>query len=130
MGCALHNGEGQFWLDSDQAGDHALDVRVRQRSACAVEGATEVASDEAGWRRYERPERLPPGLRSERIYVSDGACVTLRFEFDDDVNAGAMVALDSAVAFQPRATLADAVADRSGLVLCGAGAPPCTPGPK
>ena len=35
---------------------------------------------------------------------------------------------DNALAFQPRAALVDEVRDRSGLRLCGAGAPPCPGG--
>ena len=36
-----------------------------------------------------------------------------------------MITLDAAVGFQPRGELVDAVERRSGLVLCGFGAPPC-----
>ena len=129
-GVRVRRGDGRFWLDSDQAGDHAVEVTLRPPDECTVEGATEVPSDEVGMRRFERPEQLPPGLRAVRTYLSDGACVTYRFEFDGDANASAMVALDAALAFQPRAELVREVERRSGLVLCGAGAPPCTGGPE
>ena len=104
------------------------------RSACGNPGrarstaATEMASDEVGQRRFEQPEQLPPDMRAVRSYVSDGACVTYDFEFDGDINASAMLALDAALAFQPRAELVEAVERESGLVLCGTGAPPCTGG--
>ena len=122
----VKRGEGRFWLDSDEAGSRAVEVRLLPLDACSTAGATEVPSDEVGTRRFERPERLPPDLRNVRTYLSDGACVTYEFEFDGDANASVMVALDAAIAFQPRADLVEAVEDRSGLVLCGAGAPLCT----
>jgi len=125
----VHRGDGRFWLDSDQAGDHAVEVRLRPPGSCSVEGATEVPSTEPGWRVFEEPEQLPPTLRSVRTYVSDGACVTYRFEFDDAVTASAAVALDASLGFQPRADLVGEVDRRSGgLVLCGVGAPPCAGG--
>jgi membrane-associated phospholipid phosphatase len=124
-GVRVHRGDGRFWLDSDRAGHHAVDVRVRPPGTCPVDGATEVPSTEAGWRVYERPERLPPALRSVRTYVSDGACVTYSFDFRGDVGASAAVALDDALGFQPRSALVQEVEDRSGLSLCGAGAPAC-----
>ena len=79
-------------------------------------------------RRFERAEQLPPALRAVRTYLSDEACVTYRFALDGDVDASSMVALDAALAFQPRATLIAEVDRHSGLVLCGVGAPPCTAG--
>jgi membrane-associated phospholipid phosphatase len=127
-GMRVRNGDGRFWLDSDQAGRDAVEVRLRPPGACAVEGATEVASDEVGMRRFEQPEQLPPGIRAVRTYLSAGACVTYEFEFDDEVNASAMIALDVALAFQPRAELVEEVERVSGLALCGVDAPPCTGG--
>ena len=55
--------------------------------------------------------------------------MTYRFEFDGDVDGSTTVVLDAALAFQPRAELVDEVEQRSGLSLCGAGAPECTGGP-
>jgi hypothetical protein len=124
-GVRMHRGEGRFWLDSDQAGDRAVEVSIRPPEECTVDGSTEVPSDEVGWRRFEQVTQLPPGLRVVRTYLADGACVTYRFEFDDDVNGSAMVTLDAALGFQPRDELVDEVERQSGLVLCGAGAPPC-----
>ena len=54
--------------------------------------------------------------------------MTYRYDFDDDANGSAIVALDAALAFQPRADLVAEVDERSGLSLCGAGAPPCVGG--
>jgi hypothetical protein len=119
------NGRAHFWLNSDQAGHHALEVSLRPRDACALEGATEVVSDEVGMRRFEQPSGLPPALRTVRMYVSDAECVTYRFRFHGDTNASAIVVLDAALALQPRSDLVRRVENHSGLTLCGAGAPPC-----
>jgi len=68
-------------------------------------------------------------VRAVRTYVADGACVTYRFDFDDDVDASSTVALDQALSFQPRSDLVAEVDRRSGgLSLCGATAPPCLGG--
>jgi hypothetical protein len=124
-GVLARRGIGRFWLDSDQAGRHALDVTLRPQNACTLDGAVEVTSDEPGMRRFEQPAQLPPGLRTVRMYVADGECVTYRFAFGGDTNASAIVVLDAALAFQQRAALVAEVERRSGLALCGAGAPPC-----
>ena len=127
-GVRVHRGKGQFWLDTDRAGDHAVDVTLRPPEACTVQGATEVPSDEPGLRRFEEVEQLPPDLRATRTYRSADLCVTYRFELHGDLDTSATVALDAALGFQPRAELVDEVERRSGLVLCGAGAPACEGG--
>jgi membrane-associated phospholipid phosphatase/tRNA A-37 threonylcarbamoyl transferase component Bud32 len=125
-GVRANRGDARFWLDSDQAGRHAVEVTLRPQDQCDLAGATEVASDETGMRRYERPTKLPPGLRADRMYVTDGECVTYRFAFNGNTNGSAIVVLDGALAFQPRTDLVREVERRSGLALCGVGAPPCT----
>ena len=82
---------------------------------CAVGDAAEVPSDEVGMRRFERPDRLPPGLRSTRFYVFDGGCATYRFAFGGSTNASLIFEVDQALAFQPRQSLVDEVARRFGL---------------
>jgi len=124
-GVKVGRGEGRFWLDSDQAGEHAVDVTLKPPGACVLQGSHEVISDEAGMRRFERPEQLPPDLRAVRMYVTEGACVTYVFEFDGNTSASAIGVLDAALGFQPRTDLVAEVNDRSGLSLCGAGAPRC-----
>ena len=128
-GVRISRGEGQFWLNSDQAGKHALEVTLRPESECNLVGASEVASDEPGLRRYERPSQLPPDLRALRMYVTAGECVTYEFEFSGDTNASAIVVLDAGLGFQPRDSLVREVQRRSGLSLCGVGADPCTGSP-
>lgn len=117
-GVTVRRGEARFWLDSDRAGEHAIDVRLTTAGTCAIEGATEVASDEASWRRFEEP--LGDG-RSVRTYVSEGACVRYEYESDDQSGVDVALDLDIALAFTSRDVLIDAVADRSGRMLCGVG---------
>ena len=127
-GVQIRRGQGRFWLDSDKGGKHAVEARLLPPEKCDLSGATEVPSDEVGTRRYEKPEKLPPDLRSTRSYVFDGGCVTYRFEFHGNASASLMFDADSALAFQPRAALVEEVRSRADLRLCGAAAPPCPGG--
>ncbi len=127
-GVYIRHDKAQFWLDSDRGGQRAVDVTLLPPDDCVVNGATEVPSDQVGMRRFERPERLPPNLRSTRFYLFDGGCVVYRFAFHGAANASLMFAAESALGFQPRAELVEEVRDRSGLRLCGAEAPPCPGG--
>ncbi len=106
-GVDVQRGHSRFWLNSDRAGGRAVRVTMRSAGRCPTAGATEIASDAVGMRRYERPQQLPPGLRSMRTYVSPGSCVTYDFQFDGDANASLMVLLDTALDFQPRAALVE-----------------------
>ena len=127
-GVDVQRGRSRFWLNSDRAGGRAVRVTMRPAGECPTAGATEIASDAVGMRRYERPQQLPPGLRSMRTYVSPGSCVIYDFQFDGDANASLMVLLDTTLDFQPRAALVEQVQRRFGLSLCGVGAPPCPGG--
>lgn len=127
-GADVRRGRATFWLDSDQAGHHAVRVSLLPPSECSTADASEQASDEIGIRRFERIERLAPGLRATRFYLFDGGCVTYRFAFTGDAPADLMFVMDGALSFQPRTTLIERVRDRSGLRLCGAGVPLCEGG--
>jgi hypothetical protein len=123
-GVQVQRRRGRFWLDSDTAGRHALEVALLPVEACPpTAGATEVPSDQLGMRRYELPDRLPPQLQTTRLYLLPGGCVTYKFAFKDDVDVGFVFDADAAVGFQPRDRLVDKVRERSGLRLCGVGAP-------
>ena len=126
-GVQIDDERTRFWLNSDVAGDRAVEVTMLPRAECSVRGATEVPSDEVGTRRYERVEQLRPSLRSTRTYLFGGGCVTYAFEFDV-ARPGALLAdTDSALAFEPRRNLVAEVRRADHLSLCGAGAP-CTGG--
>jgi hypothetical protein len=117
----VEHGRGTFSLDSDRAGNKAVVVSLHARGGCSVPGASEVPSDEPGMRRFERPERLPPNLRTVRLYRFAGGCVTYTVEFDSPETASLLFDIDTALAFQNRAALTERVRHRNGLRLCGAG---------
>jgi membrane-associated phospholipid phosphatase/tRNA A-37 threonylcarbamoyl transferase component Bud32 len=121
-GAHVERHDASFWLDSDLAGDRAVTATLLPRRECDVTGATPVPSDEVGAERFERPDRLRPGLRSTRYYLFPGGCVTYEFAFDDDADPTLIFSAEQALAFMPRATLVDHVRDETGLHLCGAGA--------
>jgi hypothetical protein len=128
-GISMKRGESHFWLDSDIAGRRAVTVTLLPPSGCRTDEAVEVLSEEPGMQRFEDPEQLPPELRTTRYYTFAGGCVTYEFAFGADADTELLFAADSALAFQPRRSLVEAVADRTnGLILCGAEAPPCTGG--
>ena len=119
----------QYSLDSAVAGSHAVEVSLLPAAKCSVDGATEVPSDEAGMRRFEQPEQLPPDLRVTRTYLFDGGCVTYQFAFQGGASTSLVFEADQALAFESRSELVAEVADNTTLSLCGALAPPCSGGP-
>jgi hypothetical protein len=125
-GLRIERGSSTLWLDSDRAGTDAVTVTLLPRPECRVTSADEVPSDEAGMRRFERPDRLPPHLLATRTYLFPGGCVTYKFAFDSAETASLLFDADAALAFQGRAELVETVRARNGLRLCGAFAPRCT----
>ena len=125
---SVRQDRARFWLNSDRGGKHAVEVRLVPPAACRTAGATEVPSDQVGMHRLERPEALPPNLRSTRFYVFDGGCITYRFAFDGTASASLMFDAETALSFQPRDELVREVDRDFGLTLCGADAPRCPGG--
>jgi hypothetical protein len=122
-GVNISRHHGKFWLDSDTAGSHAVEVELVRPRDCSLRGASEVTSDEVGTRRFERPQQLPPDLRSTRTYRFPGGCALYRFAFDGGRTAPLLFDVEQALSFQDREELVDVVHARNGLRLCGAGAP-------
>jgi tRNA A-37 threonylcarbamoyl transferase component Bud32 len=116
----VEHGRSTFGLNSDQAGERAVVVSLHRPGDCSVPNATEVPSDESRMRRFERPDRLPPDLRTVRLYRFAGGCVTYTVEFDGPETASLLFDIDTALAFQDRAALVRKVRAQSGLRLCGA----------
>ena len=81
-----------------------------------------MPSDEAGFRRYERPEQLPPDLRSTRYYLFPGGCVTYEFAFDSRARRVADLRRRQRARLPAPATLVARCASDD-LTLCGAGHP-------
>ena len=122
---AISRNRGQFQLASD---DNDVEVLLRPADRCGDDLGSEVPSDQLGMRRFERPTSLPPRLRTTTTYLSEGACVTYEFDLGDEATGSLLVEIDAALAFQPREDLVADVEHRTGLSLCGAGAPPCVGG--
>jgi len=124
-GSEVRDGIARFWLDSDRAGIHAVEVSLTR--TCEVEGLTNVtaASGELGVRVYYAPISLRP-FAADRHFVFVGGCVTYRYRFADTEQAPMLAfEADDALTFYPRPRLAQLLQDEAGVTLCGAGAPPC-----
>ena len=121
----VRRNRGRFNLQTD---DHRVEVTLRPPGACAEVAGEEVPSDELDMRRFVQPIELTRRVLVTTTYVSPGACVTYDFDLAEGADPSLVVELESALAFQPRSTLVTEVDERSGLSLCGVGAPPCTGG--
>jgi hypothetical protein len=120
-GAHIERGRATFWLDSDRGGARAVTVTLVPRDDCDVGDAVPVPSDELGTERFERPDRLRPGLRSTRYYLFPGGCVTYEFAFAGEADPALLFSAEQALAFQPRTLLSQHVEETTGLALCGAG---------
>jgi membrane-associated phospholipid phosphatase len=117
----IRNGQTQFWLDSDRAGNRAIAVTLTAR--CDTSGAIRIPSDQPGARRYERPLSLQPQFTLVRMYTFAGGCVTYQFSFVPGAAPSLGIPIDTAVTFEPRSVLVEYVQRTEGLALCGRGAP-------
>jgi len=123
-GAQVRSGVGQFWVNSDRAGAHAVEVRLTQ--GCDVAGATELPlrSPPAGLRGYQKPAARPAHA-SVRYFIFAGGCVTERFSFTQHTAPTLVGQADQLLGFTPRSVYVRDVRDMEGLTLCGAEAPPC-----
>jgi hypothetical protein len=128
-GSDVRSGNARFWLASDRAGYHAVEVSLTR--SCRTIGAIDMTAStqelEFGVRDLVRTYDLDP-FTADRYFLFAGGCVTYRYRFA--VGAAATLALeaDQAVTFGLRSALVESVEDEFGLTLCGAGAPPCLDG--
>jgi tRNA A-37 threonylcarbamoyl transferase component Bud32/membrane-associated phospholipid phosphatase len=74
---AVNNGRSVITLDHDRAGRAAMVVRFT--ASCDLTGATEVASEQPGARRYLRIDSNTARFSATRAYTFPGGCVTQRF---------------------------------------------------
>jgi membrane-associated phospholipid phosphatase/tRNA A-37 threonylcarbamoyl transferase component Bud32 len=110
-----------FWLDSDLAGDRAVEVQLLPPDDCDISEASRVPSDVAGLRRFEEAKQLSP-LEWTRYYLFPGGCVTYELRFDAAAMPSLVFAVDNALGFQSREALVKVVRDDTDLRLCGASA--------
>ena len=110
----VNNGRSTITVDHDRAGSKAIDLRFAE--SCDVTGATEVAADVPGARRFER--RPVDGTNTILTWyeVFPGGCATVRLssrnaapEVLEDVTAQA----SRVIGFVSRADLARALDERS-----------------
>jgi hypothetical protein len=116
----IRNGGSEFWMDSDRAGFHALQVSLDP--TCDVSNAVEVPPEagEPPMKRYEEPKVLPPTFSGNRYYVFPGGCVTYRFSFLPGATFAQVVEANEALTFVARSLGVTELA-KDGLVLCGRG---------
>jgi tRNA A-37 threonylcarbamoyl transferase component Bud32 len=106
----VNDGRSVFTLDNGQ-GDGTMVVRMT--AGCDLRGATPVASDQAGARRYLLVEQETPAFLATRFDVFAGGCVTSRLTGPaanrSELTAEAAVLLD----FTTRQALQQALEQRS-----------------
>jgi hypothetical protein len=97
-------------------------VAITLTAACDTSGALQIATDQPGTRRFERPLSLVPRYSDVRYYTFPGGCVTYRFVFAPGASPGLATTADTAVGLTPRSALVRYVRRTEGLALCGRGA--------
>lgn len=125
-GSRIGSGSAQFWLNSDRAGFHALEVSLT--GSCDVSNAVEVTAGAGGLpgvRVYEEPISLPPTFQVNRYLRFPGGCVTNRFRFATGASATLALEAQQALSLVTRSVLVERAREDAGLILCGAEAPPC-----
>jgi hypothetical protein len=124
-GSLIEDGRARFWLDSDRAGIHAVEVDLTR--TCDVSEAVEVppAPGEVGVRVYQEPTSLPPAFAGLRSLVFPGGCITYRYRFAKGAPSTLVLEAVGALGTVPRTVMVRRVDDAVDLTLCGAGAPPC-----
>lgn len=123
-GFQAQTGSVRFWMDSDRAGDHAIEVELSE--GCDTSDAIELEPDpDTGARRFDHRTESEPGLSGSRFLVFEGGCVTIRYRFDEGADPELLEEASASIILAPRSLLVTAAEEKRGLVLCGAGAPPC-----
>jgi tRNA A-37 threonylcarbamoyl transferase component Bud32 len=117
-GAQVHSNRARFWLDSDRAGRHA--VQVTLTPSCVADRRDQVPTDEPGTQRYEEPSQLRPRLIDRRVYLFGGGCVTYDFNFSPGAPSPLVFAVDTAVSFERRGTLVSYLRRSQHAELCGA----------
>ncbi len=127
-GVRVRKGRTTMWLDSDVAGERVVEATLQRPQDCDTTGAFQLPTDEEGTQRFERLDRVENPLAGTRYYLFEGGCVTYRFSLREGTNPGLLSDADQALGFQDRSEIVDEVRSRTGLSLCGAGAPACPGG--
>lgn len=112
-GVEVETGRTRFWLNSDRAGDHAVEIQLT--ATCDTKGATATLRELDWVQRYERSEEQGGRLRLTVLEVFDGGCISTSL----DLPAGsadllAAEALDAASLYS-REELRAEMLERSGV---------------
>jgi hypothetical protein len=125
----VSSGLVRFWLNSDRAGRHAVEVTLRQ--TCDVSRAVRLPAptdgnslQRYGLQRYEEPPASQPDA-TVRYFVFTGGCVRYRFSFTRQTAPALFEQADQFLSFTPRSVYVHGVRNDADLTLCGAEAPPC-----
>ncbi len=102
----------QFWLDSDRDGQKAIEVRFER--FCDTRGTTEIPSDRAGMRRFERVTVTTPRFESERYYLFHGGCITIVFRLSGESRGEPLALATQSIGVISRGDLRAQVHDDSG----------------
>lgn len=123
-GSDVRSGEARFWLESDRAGFHAVEVALTP--ACRISGAVDVtnATDEVGVRVYLEEFDLDP-FSANRYFLFSGGCVTYRYRFAPGAEPTLALEADEAITFGLRTLVVEKIRRELDLTLCGASAPAC-----
>ncbi len=111
----VRQNESRMTLDSDRAGDEALEVTLTR--TCDTAGAVQIPSDEQHTERYETVDRVSPDYVGTRYYVFDGGCVTYRFNLDTERPSVLINEATLMVGFATRAELREELARESHGVI-------------
>lgn len=125
-GFFAETGTVRFWMDSDRAGIHAIQVELTE--ACDTSGAVEVedpGSGPIGVHRFELPISLEPRLSGSTFFTFTGGCVTLRYDFAPEAPSTLLLEAHQAITLFPRKEIVRILEEGAGVLLCGAEAPPC-----
>jgi tRNA A-37 threonylcarbamoyl transferase component Bud32 len=109
---AVNDGRSVITLNHDRAGPRAAVVRLT--ATCDLAGATEVASEQPGARRYLRIDRNTSAFAATRFYVFPGGCIAARFAAPAGSGQLLTTEISSAIGFTSRQALRQALEERSG----------------
>src|SRR5213079_2855479 len=120
----VRSGLVRVWLDSDRAGDKAVELILSR--TCDVSGAQpiELANGPRGVQRFDRPDTAD-ARETVSFFRFAGGCVTYRFAFTRRSAPSIFRQADRFLGFTPRRVYVEGLRHDDGLTLCGAEAPPC-----
>lgn len=124
-GFQAKTGRVTFWMNSDRAGAHAVELELSERCDTSNTTGVETGPDPGGVLRLDQRITAGPRLSGRRLFVFEGGCVTLRYGFEGGAQADLLEEVAASLVLAPRGALVTALREKRDLVLCGAGAPPC-----